>query len=404
VFNLSSFHFQSDTVCGFPDPQGLLAKYGIPLCSGIVAVAFFFAGSYLLQLKKRFHADLREPTDDGICLERFSRILGNSRARIFFALFGAIIIAFQWRDAQLPHPISTVPSPITVAATWLDAWGNCFAHLTFGLGLLRELNRERRDFVGMASACSMLFYGLVQLTSLQNALFFDGYIPAALLKFALVLTMLSFGAMIKQMSRARDEERDAVTNLLIMLNSNLRHELKKPLELLDLGIASVANAIPELSKDLVEAAREAAIDAKDFFICWSDRIHHQQESLSRFFTKRKFVVKQENDDDLYEAWVPPLFLQWTVARLRENARAAGATEITITLSRGINEKKEPVVIAVMSNNGRPMANGVKLFAKDHGTWVARYLMQLAGGTLEWKADNSQKGLFQIALPTGTPES
>jgi hypothetical protein len=401
-FNLSNF--QSDGTCRFSDPpQGFLAAYGVPLCSGIVAVAFFFAGSYLLQLESRFHAALRGATGDGIHLEGFGRILGNSRARVFFALFGVVIIAFQWRAAQLAvaHSVNT-QSLIALAARWLDAWGNCFAHLVFGLGLLREMNRERRDFVGMASACSMLFYGLVQLTALAgNALFFDGYILAALLKFALVLTMVSFGAMIKQMGQARDDERRHFTKLLIALNSTLQHELKVPLESLDLRVARLADTLPEMSKDLLNPVQKAVADAQGFFSCWPEWLNRQQVSLGRFLRDRRFDVKQENENDLYEASVPPLFLQWAVDRLRENARAAEATEIVTTLSRALDENKQPVVIVVMSNDGKPIANDAKLFEESRGTWVARYLMQLAGGALEWESNDSRKAIFRIQLPAST---
>ena len=387
--NLSIFHPAPE--CKF-DEKSSLAIYGIPVFSGLASVGFFFAGSYLLQLEGRFHSSLRGPTARGIDLKTLRQILGNRFARASYILIAAITVGLMWKS-----PDATVP-------TVLDALGNCAAHVTFGLGLLRELNRERREFVGLASAFSMLFYGVIQLTGIRPELFFDGYILAALLKFALVLTMLSFGAMVKNATIARRDERREFTDLLIALNSTLRHDLIQPLKSLDLNVAGLVDAVPELSDDLLCDARKAITRARDFFNRWPERLKATPLILSDFFKGRQFKLNEGSDNDSYSAWVPPLFLEWAVDRLRENGEAAEAPEITISLGHDPNEGKESTVIVRMINDGPPIPPNIELFKKPKGTWVARYLMQLAGGNLELESSNKDKTVFRIELPANAPTS
>jgi hypothetical protein len=397
VSDLSTFH---PTKCGFDAELPLalqrLEIYGIPAFSGLASVGFFFAGSYLLQLEGRFHSSLRGPTARGIDLKTLRRILGNRFARVFYILFALISLCLQWKFQSESLPGG------------LDILGNCVAHVTFGLGLLRELNRERREFVGLASAYSMLFYGAVQLTAYREELFFVGYILAVFLKFALILTMFSFGTMVKNAAiarrDARREERKDFTDLLIALNSTLRHDLSQPLKSLDLNVAGLVDAVPAPSDDLLCDARQAITCAREFFDRWPEGLQAKYLSLSDFFRRRRVKLKEVSDNDSYSVWVPPLFLKWAVARLRENVSAGGATDITVSLEHGLNEGKESGVIARMSNKGIPIPQNVELFKKPHGTWVARYLMQLAGGNIELESTGPHETVFRIELPTNPPAS
>jgi hypothetical protein len=389
ILHLSTF--QRGVECQFPqDVSGnFFAKYGTPTFSCGVSLAFFFAGSYLLQLKGRLHVDLGKPTSQGVQLTTFSNLLGNQPARIFYTLAELVNLWFQWS------------APNGRPAVWFDSLGNCVAHLTFGLGLLRELNRERREFVGMASGVSMLFYGAVQLTSLKNELFFDGYVLAALLKFALLLTILSFGTMIRQTSltrrEGRREERGDLVELLIALNSTLSHDLTKPLEPLDPLVELLANKA-SINPDLTRKVRDALKTAENFFNDWPEGLNPKRISVRALVTTRKFSPKLTTSDDLYEAHVPPLFLEWALDRLRENATKAGARELTITLDRAMNKRKESVVVVRVENDGLPIQPDANLWEKPHGTWVARHLLDLVGGTLELESTGAQATIFRIELP------
>ncbi|HKQ08692.1 MAG TPA: hypothetical protein VJ464_26460 [Blastocatellia bacterium] len=386
--DLSTFHPTSE--CYF-DEKSKLAIYGIPVFSGLASVGFFFAGSYLLQLEGRFHSSLRGPTDRGIDLKTLRRILGNRFARAFYILFALISLCLQW---TLSEPLPWGP----------DILGNCVAHMTFGLGLLRELNRERREFVGLASAVSMLFYGAVQLTAYREELFFDGYILAILLKFALILTMFSFGTMVKNAAIARQEERRDVTDLLIALSSTLRHDLRQPLTSLDLNVARLSYALHAPSDELLSPTRKAIKYARDYFNHWPERLKATPLILNDFFKERQFKLNKASENDPYIAWVPPLFLEWAVDRLRENGEAAEAPDIYIDLKEGHNEGNESAVIVRMINNGPPIPPNIMLFKKPNGTWVARYLMQLAGGNLELESSNKDGTVFRIELPANAPAS
>lgn len=411
VSDLSTFHtipvttFHPNLECYFDDKSSL-ATYGIPVFSGLASVGFFFAGSYLLQLESRFHSSLRGPTARGIDLKTLRKILGNRFARASYILFVLIAVGLELIAARPEWrlPDATVPTVLDAWGNWLGALGNCAAHVTFGLGLLRELNRERREFLGLASAFSMLFYGVVQLTGIRPELFFDGYILAVILKFALILTMFSFGTMVKNAAIARREERRDFTDLLIALNSTLRHDLKQPLKSLEISVARLVNAAPKLSDDLRCDAQEAITRARDFFSRWPERLKATPLSLSYFFRERQLKLSADSDNDSYSAWVPPLFLEWAVDRLHENASAAGAKKIIIRLGHGLNEGKESTVIARMSNNGPRILHPGDLFKKPNGTWVARYLMQLAGGTLILESSNDDTTVFRIELPANAPAS
>ncbi|HEY6351413.1 MAG TPA: ATP-binding protein [Candidatus Angelobacter sp.] len=384
VLNLHTF--QPGLGCYFPKDLSRypVAKYGGPMFSSAVSLAFLCAGSYLLQLKGRFHAALGAPTSAGIQLKTLSRILGSRSARVSFVLIELIIMWFQWRG------------PDTRLAIWADSLGNCASHVVFGLGLLRELNRERVEFSGMILAMSMLFYGAVQLTSLKDDLFFWGYILAAFLKFALMLTMRSFGGLVHQSFLVRREtqsdQRREFADVLLSLGWALRHELSRPLAALDLRVAQVALRVPESKTDLNEALANTRKSVEAFFDRWPGRLRSKPIDLKETLSELGLAARLSTNGP-YEVVAPTFLLICAINRLRENALKSGAREIQVELG----QDRHSVWLRI-ANDGPPIPPEAKLFEKPHGTWVAKQLVQLVDGNLQLESNGPNGAVFRVDLP------
>ncbi|HWZ43463.1 MAG TPA: hypothetical protein VNW97_08290 [Candidatus Saccharimonadales bacterium] len=382
IVQLSLFDSQK---CRFPDNDPAL----LTILSAAVAFCFFLAGSSLLKLgEERFHHGLRLPTDAGIDMSRLSRILGNWVAPTCFAI---VSILFAWSEVTWAkgHTGDT-----------LGAAANCAGTLMFGLGLLREMNRAQRDIVGLVSAGSMLLYAAVQLGGIWGQLVFPQYFLSALLKIALLLTMLTFGALVKHGVAVRREERRDLVDLLIGLNSVLKHDLKQPLKPLDFRVALLVEKLAAVDRDLTIPVRNAVTSAEDFFKDWPEGLNPKPVDLKEFLTERRFTLNSSEGDDRYLVVAPPLFLQWAFDRLRENGeKASEERRVTVELEHGFNERKEPIILARVANSGAPIPQDTKLFQKPHGTWVARHLLELIEGKLELESTGPRKTVFRIELPT-----
>lgn len=341
------------------------AKYGIPLLSASVTICFFFAGSYLLQLgERRFHSALRT-TAKGVSLPRLRWVLGNRFARAALALMAAIAVCLQL-GPSLSHPYGE----------WLDDLTGSAGFVTFGLGLLRELNRERREFVGLASAWSMIFYGLVQLGAIWPQFFFEYYLLAIPLKIALFLTMYSFGELIEQTVHARREGLESALDLLIAVKSDLRHEILDPFNDVRGIVLKLAQRVRGQERvELEEHISRALLSIKAFFDSWEEGLTKTPVNLQELLTHLK-VNQLRSSDGHYVVMAPMFFLTCAISRLRENAYKFGARDITAELSGDLNS-----VSLRIANDGDAIPPDLPLFKRPHGTWIAEYLLELLDGRL-----------------------
>jgi hypothetical protein len=268
------------------------------------------------------------------------------------------------------------------------------------LGLLQELNRERRDFVGITLAGSMFLYALVQLTATwKQELVFPGYVLAAFLKIALLLTMVSFGVLVRHAAIVRREAQNELIDLIILLRSNLKHEISDQLKTIDAEVAKLSTVIAEKEVETLVASSAKSLEvARSFFDDWPNQLRPMRVDMVQLLSERQITVIGLDETLSYEVIAPPLFITWALARLCQNAIQAGATAVSAILERGADAQQNPIVLVRLANNGPPVPSR-GLFKRPHGTWIARHLLDLLDGKLELDRINGDMAEgFKLELP------
>jgi len=377
-----------------------------------IALFFAYAGLCLLSLGQvRIHSSLAQPTARGISLPRLSR-LATKRQSVPLLSAGFVLL---FAVGLLAGRNATVT---------LGALMSCLGLAILGLGLLRELNRERRDLVSCLAAASILAYALVQLGQLIPPLTFWIYSLAVVLKLQLLLAGASFWVLIGYGNHARrDEQRRMVRDMIdvgyqkeaLAKQVHLRHELRNKLTAVGLaldGLKCDTSADQSVHREAAALARQ--IDdvmriTESALIVTEPLVERPRDDLDLLGVVREVLSEQLAGQpavhgDLRVEGVIPLFdlprdaVRWPLARVIENAVEAGASRLRITFS-------ENAVVGAFFldiwNDGKPIPPHIteRLFLGPYrGLWAARRIVSVFGGDLRLVSNDESGCCFRFVLP------
>lgn len=215
--------------------------YAVPyfVLNAGVAAFFFTYGHALLGIKSRMHPVLEGGAwhlamPFAAALERFGDRPIPGRVVVGIAAAGVVIATV----VVLIYPGRLVLVELPGAAL------SFVGMAVLGLGLLRELARKRLDFVSAVCGGSLLAYSIVQLGRLIPSLNAEIRVAALVLKVTYLIALGSYWTLIREMTRARDAERERneqVASVLQLFQNDLHDHA--------LGKLSAARRFAELALD-----------------------------------------------------------------------------------------------------------------------------------------------------------
>ncbi len=167
------------------------------LINACVASAFYFAGRKLLGMGDRMHSSLRT-TSEGVRIPDFvSRPITSRMGGVGFLVLALLAICMALilkHGCQSPDHVVDIPNAII----------SFIGMAVLGLGLLRELARDRFEWVSGVCAGSVLAYAVVQLWRT-----YPPHIPAVLVvalifKVTFFTAIVSYWTMITEMVRSNN--------------------------------------------------------------------------------------------------------------------------------------------------------------------------------------------------------
>ncbi|MEO6593912.1 MAG: hypothetical protein ABIP94_04075 [Planctomycetota bacterium] len=177
------------------------------VANAAVAASFFAAGRALLVAEQRLHRLLRSRQERRTgerawtalraLLQPYAVVSGVTLAIALSAAW-SIVLAGEGGVGEVAAGVDIADLPSAIASA--------LGMVMLGLGLFRELTRERYELVGTACGLSVVVYGCLQplrvVLAAQAWLLF----AAILLKVAFLLAIASFWTLVREMARAQREE------------------------------------------------------------------------------------------------------------------------------------------------------------------------------------------------------